>query len=85
MVENTFRILNNHFTCLLITATQDPLSVKLVFLACVTLHNIIRTRYQVDHQGLSDQEDNDYRLIKSAWRQGQVWADLGGPERGNNS
>ena len=50
MAENVLRILANRFRCLLTTMAQEPHNV----LACVTLHNIIRTYYLVDHQGLAD-------------------------------
>ena len=62
VVENAFRILANHFRCLLMLTTmaKEPHSVTSVVLACVTLQNIIRTCYRADHQGLADEEDNNY-------------------------
>ena len=56
-----------------------------VVLACVTLHNIIRTHYGADHQGLAYDEDNNHRHVPGGWRQGQVLSDLGVPKWGNHA
>ena len=74
VVESTFHILANRFRCLLTTMAQGPHNVMLVVLACVTLHNIIRTRYWADHQGLAD-EENNHGQLPGAWREGQVLPD----------
>ena len=44
VVENVFRILANHFRCLLTAMVQEPHNVTLVVLVSMTLHKIIRTR-----------------------------------------
>ena len=75
VVENVFSILANRFRCLLTTIAQEP--HMLVVLASVTLHNVIRTHYRADHQGLADEEDNNHGKVPGAWRQGQVLPDLG--------
>ena len=62
MVDNAFGILANHFRCLLTTMVQESYNVNVV-LACVTLYNIIRRRYWADHQGIVDEEDNNYGQV----------------------
>ena len=64
LVENSFDILANYFRWLLPTIVQEPHNVTSVVLACVTLHNIIRTRYWADHQGLADEEDNNHGHLR---------------------
>ena len=54
VVENDSSILANCFTCLLNTMAQEPHNVTSVVWGCVTLYNIIRTRYRADYQGLVD-------------------------------
>ena len=56
-----------------------------IVLACVTLYTIIKTCYNPDNQGLTDEKDNNKRDIPGAWRQGQVYADLGGAQWENNT
>ena len=63
VVEKVFWILANRFRCLLTTMAQEPHSVTTVVLACVTLHNIIRTHYWAGHKGLADEEDNNHRQV----------------------
>ena len=63
----------------------EPHNVTSVVLACVTLHNIIRTHSRAGHQGLADEEDNNHRQVPGAWRQGQVLSDLGVPPLGNHA
>ena len=82
VVGNAFGILANCFRCLLITMAQEPHNVTWVVLACVTLHNIIRTRYRGNHQGLPGEEDNNHRQVPGGWRQGQVLPDLEETTRG---
>ena len=77
VVENVFRMLVFHFRCLMTTMAQEPYNVTSEVLACVTLHNIIRTCYQMDHQGRADEDDSNHRQVPGAWRQGQVLPDLG--------
>ena len=64
---------------------QEPYNVTSVVLACVTLYNIIRTCYQIDHQGRADEDDSNHRQVPGAWRQGQVLPDLGEPQQGNHA
>ena len=84
VLENT-GILATRFRCILTAMAQEPHNVTSVVLACVTLHNIIRTHYQADHQGQAGEENNNHRHIPGAWRQGQVLPDLEKSERGNNA
>ena len=77
VVENAFGILANCFRCLLTIMAREPNNVMLVVLACVALHNIIRTCYWEDHQGLLDEDGNDHRQMPGGWRQGQVLPDVG--------
>ena len=41
-----------------------PHNVTSVVFACVTLHNIIRTCYRADHQGLADEDNSHGPKIK---------------------
>ena len=64
MVENTFGILASRSSSILTIMAQDPHNVMLV--VCVTLHNIMRTRYR---EGLAD-ENNKHMRVQGGWRQG---------------
>ena len=63
LVVNVFGILVNCFKCLLTTMAKEPHNAMLVVLTCVTLHNIIRKGYWADHQGLTDEEENNHRQV----------------------
>ena len=85
VVENAFGILASRFRCLLTTMAHELHNVTSVVLDCVNLHNIIKTHYQADHQGLADEKDNNHGQVPGAWRQGQVLPDLGQLQRCNQA
>ena len=49
-VEHSFGVLANRFRCLLTTMRQRTQTVRSIVFTTVILHNIIRSRYQQDHQ-----------------------------------
>ncbi|XP_060587963.1 putative nuclease HARBI1, partial [Ruditapes philippinarum] len=70
VVENAFGILANRFRCLFSVMPQRPDTVCSIGLACVFLHNIMRSRYHGDQNIQMDQEDDAYEVIPGAWRDG---------------
>jgi hypothetical protein len=70
-VENAFGILANRFRVLLRTMAQQPETVRLMVMACVCLHNLMRTRYPVGQNGLMDREDANHHWTKGIWREGE--------------
>jgi hypothetical protein len=70
IVENTFGILVHRFQVLLTTIQLPPENATRVVMACVTLHNLMRTRYpKLQNQAL-DVERDDHNIVPGAWRQG---------------
>ena len=64
------------FQCLL-TMSQNPVTVKAV------VHNLIRRRYIHNHHGLIDGDGTDHQVVRGAWRNGNVMADIGNIRGGN--
>ena len=59
VVENAFGILVSRFRVMM-TSIELPLeTVRDVVLACVVLHNILRSQYQVQHGGQQPGDDDD--------------------------
>ena len=69
VVENAFGILANRFQCLLGTMQQMPDAVQDIVLACVYLHNLMRTRYPLLQNELVDREDERHALVPGQWRE----------------
>ena len=84
VVENAFGILANRFGCLLTTMFQRPQHVQTIVLACVVLHNLMRTRYPGIQNALVDREDDDHNMVEGAWRRGNEFDDVGGPAPARN-
>ena len=68
VVENAFGIMANRWGILLGRMQQEPKVVQVVVQCCVILHNMMRTRYPGEQQGLLDREDADHNLIRGEWR-----------------
>jgi hypothetical protein len=62
VVLSEIRILVSRFHCLLTALPQPPDTVVDVTMACVTLHNLMRTRYRAEHAALIDVETADHQL-----------------------
>ena len=84
IVENAFGILGARFQCLLTTMKQDPNTVQSIVLACICLHNLMRTRYPGLQNAALDQEDNLHAVIPGAWRDGRDVPDMDHIGGGNN-
>ena len=67
-VENAFGILANRFRCLLTTLQQEPETVKTLALACVCLHNLMRTRYPTLQNMALDREEDNHQIVPGTWR-----------------
>ncbi|WAR23545.1 hypothetical protein MAR_037238 [Mya arenaria] len=68
VVENAFGILANRFRCLLTTLEMRPSTVTKTVMACMTLHNLMRTRYPNIQNADLDREDEQGQFIAGAWR-----------------
>lgn len=81
MVDNTFSILAHRWRCMLGTMQQDPDRVKLIVMAAICLHNLMRLRYLGLQNNDLDQEAGNY--IPGAWRNDRVLQDVKAVGRGN--
>ncbi len=68
-MENAFGILANRFRCLLTTMPQRPQTSQVIVLACICLHNLMRTRYPGEQNAVMDRQDADHNVIPGEWRQ----------------
>lgn len=75
IVENAFGILALRFQVLLSTMQQEPDTVRLIVKACVCLHNLLRIRYPLLHNGAVDADDQNHRIIPGEWRRGRNMLD----------
>ncbi|WAR25316.1 hypothetical protein MAR_011020 [Mya arenaria] len=76
VVENAFGILANRFRCLLTTLGMRPSTVTKTVMACMTLHNPMRTRYANIQNADLDREDEQGQFIAGAWRDQAVLEDV---------
>ena len=76
VVENAFGILAHRFRCLLHTLHVKPSYAVKITKACMTLHNIMRTRYPAMQNADLDQEDEHGQIVRGAWRDDPVLADI---------
>nr|XP_054774507.1 putative nuclease HARBI1 [Lytechinus pictus] len=72
VVENSFGILAHRWRCLLGTMQQDPEKAKVIVMAAMCLHNLMRMRYPYLQDNDMDAEDQDGNQILGAWRNGEV-------------
>ncbi|WAR08083.1 LOW QUALITY PROTEIN: hypothetical protein MAR_018041 [Mya arenaria] len=75
-VENAFGILANRFRCLPTTLGMRPSTVTKTVMACMTLHNLMRTRYPNIQNADLDREDEQGQFIAGAWRDQAVLEDV---------
>ncbi|WAR20584.1 hypothetical protein MAR_002422 [Mya arenaria] len=75
VVENAFGILANRFISLLTTLGMRPSTVTKTVMACMTLHNLMRTRYPNIQNADPDREDEQGQFIAGAWRDQAVLED----------
>ena len=68
IVENAFGILAHRFRCLLTTLQQTPSTASSIVLACVCLHNLLRSRKADAPVPDVDQENAEHDIIPGAWR-----------------
>lgn len=68
VVENTFGILAHRWRCMLGTMQQDPDRVKLIVMAAICLHNLMRLRYPGLQNNDLDQVDEAGNYFPGAWR-----------------
>ncbi|XP_052769017.1 uncharacterized protein LOC128209156 isoform X1 [Mya arenaria] len=76
VVENAFGILANRFISLLTTLGMRPSTVTKTVMACMTLHNLMRTRYPNIQYADLDREDEQGQFIAGAWRDQAVLEDV---------
>lgn len=77
VVENAFGILANRFQVLLTTMQHHPSTVKLIVVACMVLHNMMRIRYPgLQNKQLDRAENQNRQLVLGAWRQGLNLTDI---------
>ena len=81
---NAFVILANRWGCLLTILRQEPQNVETMVIACVTLHNKLRTAF-TDDGALGDRENEQHNLIPGSWRDDAVLDDLERRLYGNNT
>lgn len=69
VVENAFGILANRFQILLTTMLHHPETVKQIVVACLLLHNLMRTRFPtLQNQQLDQPENASADFTPGAWR-----------------
>nr|XP_034319421.1 putative nuclease HARBI1 [Crassostrea gigas] len=83
VVENTFGILAHRWRCMLGTMQQDPDRVKLIVMAAICPHNLMRLRYPGLQNNDLDQVDEAGNYIPGAWRNDRVLQDVEAVGRGN--
>ena len=76
IVENGFGILANRYRCLLTTLEIKPENVVSVVLACICLHNVMRTRYPLLQNRVMDREQDDHTFTPGEWRSETLMHDL---------
>ncbi|WAQ95222.1 hypothetical protein MAR_027912 [Mya arenaria] len=76
VVENAFGILANRFRRLLTTLEMRPSTVTKTVMACMTLHNLMRTRHPNIQNADLDREDEQGQFIAGAWRDQAVLEDV---------
>ncbi|WAQ95270.1 hypothetical protein MAR_027960 [Mya arenaria] len=76
VVENAFGILANRFRRLLTTLEMRPSTVTKTVMACMTLHNLMRTRHPNIQNADLDREDEQGQFIPGAWRDQAVLEDV---------
>jgi hypothetical protein len=67
IVENAFGITAHRWRCMLTTMQQVPTTVTTIVKACLTLHNVHRSRHPI-RVGEVDREGPDGNIIPGAWR-----------------
>ena len=75
VVENAFGILAQRFQVFLSTMQHSPDNIKLIVVACMLLHNLMRTRYPGLQNQQLDRENDNRDIVPGAWRQGVNLAD----------
>ncbi|XP_046409143.1 putative nuclease HARBI1 [Ischnura elegans] len=72
--ENAFGILANRFRILLNCINLSVEKVEIVTLACIVLHNFLRSKKDANYlpQGLVDRVMSDGRVIPGVWREGPI-------------
>ncbi|XP_046389323.1 uncharacterized protein LOC124158179 [Ischnura elegans] len=72
--ENAFGILVNRFRILLNCINLSVEKVEIVTLACIVLHNFLRSKKDANYlpQGLVDRVMSDGRVIPGVWREGPI-------------
>ena len=75
-VENAFGILANRFGCLLRAMRPVPETTESCVMACVCLHNMLRTWAPGEQNAMMDREDDRGNLIPGAWRDDPVLDDI---------
>jgi len=85
IVENAFGLLASRFRCLLGTMPQNPDTVTSIVLACICLHNLLRTRYPTaaDNMVIDQENAETHEVIPGSWRDHASLADMGDVARGN--
>jgi hypothetical protein len=71
-----FGILANHFRVLLMTIQMEPERVTSLVMACVCLHNLMRTHYPGLQIVALDHEADNHQLVPGAWRDEGVLQDV---------
>lgn len=83
VVENSFGILAHRWRCMLGTMQQDPERARVIVMAAMCLHNLMRLRYPGLQNNDLDQEDDAGNHIPGAWRNDRVLEDMDLVPRGN--
>ena len=76
VVENAFGVLVNRFQCRLTCLPQWPEQAEQIVMACICLHNLMRTRYPGVQNEVMDREDEDHNVIPGEWRDGRDLPDM---------
>ena len=71
-VENAFGIMANRWGCLLTALRQEPENAEATTLACVALHNKIRTAC-ADDDNLADGEDEEHNVYLAPGEMVPIW------------